>query len=134
MLSLHTSPQNVYSHQGNLERGKKKTWLGLTGAITVIVEGSESISAGPQGVKSKARGMETVFVGPCEAEEVSESSTVMPEGGAELRRLDPPEAANGEGSQLGAQPHRQRAPFPSVGSARGDQGAGHTPTRAHLPC
>lgn len=89
MLSLHTSPQNVYSHQGNLERGKKKkkkTWLGLTGAITVIVEGSENISAGPQGVKSKARGMETVFVGPCEAEEVSESSTAMPEGGAEAVR------------------------------------------------
>lgn len=69
------------------------------------MEGSENIPAGPQGVKSKMKGMETVFVGPCEAEEVSESSAVMPEGGAELRQLDPPETANSIGSEFGAQPH-----------------------------
>lgn len=69
------------------------------------MEGSENIPARPQGVQSKVMGMETVFVGPCEAEEVSESSTVMPEGGAELRQLDPPETANSEGSGFGAQPH-----------------------------
>lgn len=68
------------------------------------MEGSENIPAGPQGVKSKVRGMETVFVGPCEAE-VLENSTVMPEGGAELRQLDPPETANSRGSVFGAQPH-----------------------------
>lgn len=49
--------------------------------------------------------METVFVGLCETEEVSESSTVMPEGGAELRQLEPPETANSTGSELGAQLH-----------------------------
>lgn len=58
------------------------------------MEGSENIPAGPQRVKGKVRGMETVFVGPCEAEEVSENSTVMPEGGTELRQADPPETAN----------------------------------------
>ena len=68
------------------------------------MEGSKNIPAGPQGVKSKVRGMETVFVGPCEAE-VSESSTMMPEGGAELRQLDPPETASSKGSVFGAQPH-----------------------------
>lgn len=63
MLSVHTSPQNIYSHQGNLERGKKmrgkekkQTWHGLTGTITVIVGGSENISAGPWGVRSKVKG------------------------------------------------------------------------------
>ena len=69
------------------------------------MEGSENIPAGPQGVKSKVRGMETVFVGPCEAEEVSERGTEMPEGGAELMQLDPPETANSKGSEFGAQPH-----------------------------
>lgn len=40
-------------------RGKKKnrqTWHGLTGTITVIVGGSENISAGPWGVRSKVKG------------------------------------------------------------------------------
>lgn len=32
-------------------------------------------------------------MGPCEAEEVSESSVAMPEGGAELRHLHPPGTA-----------------------------------------
>lgn len=64
------------------------------------MEGSENIPARPQGVKSKVKGMESVFVGPCEAE-VSESSTAMPEGGALLRQLDPPGTANSEGSELG---------------------------------
>lgn len=63
LLSVHTSPQNISSHQGNLERGEKKqekktrqTWHGLTGTITVIVEGSENISAGPWGARSKVKG------------------------------------------------------------------------------
>lgn len=47
-----------------------------------------TLPAGPQGEKSKVMGMETVFVGPCETEGVSESSAVMPEGGAELRQLN----------------------------------------------
>lgn len=59
--------------------------------------------AGPQGEKSKVRGMETVFVGPSETEEVSESSAVMPEGGAELRQLELAETANSTGSWLCSQ-------------------------------
>lgn len=66
------------------------------------MEGSENIPVGPQREKSKVRGKETVFVGPCETEEVSESSAVMPEGGAELRQLEPPETGNSAGSELGA--------------------------------
>lgn len=60
--------------------------------------------------------METVFVGHGETEEVSESSAVMPEGGAELRQLELAETANSTGSELGAQLRSQHCSRGSLSS------------------